>query len=40
MHENEKLISDKLPFGSEEEKPQTNSTQFDEGFVKKKGRRS
>jgi hypothetical protein len=40
MHENEKLISDKLPFGREEEKPQTNSTQFDEGFVKKEGRRS
>jgi hypothetical protein len=40
MHENEKLISDKLPFGLEEEKPQTNSTQLDEGFVKKEGRRS
>jgi hypothetical protein len=39
MHENEKLIGDKLPFGREEEKPQTNLTQTDEGFMKKEGRR-
>jgi hypothetical protein len=40
MHENEKLIGDKLPFGREEERPQTNLTQIDKGFVKKEGRRS
>jgi hypothetical protein len=40
MHENEKLIGDKLPVGREEQKPQTNLTQIDEGFVKKEGIRS
>jgi hypothetical protein len=29
MHENEKLIGDKLLFGREEQKPQTNFTQID-----------
>jgi hypothetical protein len=33
MHENEKLICEKLPFGGKEENPQTNLTQINKDFV-------